>query len=227
MEQIAFIGAYDKKDLLLNVCAVLNYFGKKTLIVDATSMQRFRYIVPMVNSTPSPTFVSEYNEIDVALGFMNLNGVAQYLGKNLLYDYVFIDTDNVQTFNSFMVPSMKKAFFITSYDAYDLQRGIEILKYVQNPINMNKVIISADITEAQEEFFNHITENTKIQWKSEKIEFADETQNRRATLENQLSKIIKLKNYTSTYKESLEYLVSTITDGDIDQSSVKRAIKKV
>ena len=32
MEKINFIGAYDKKDLLLNIAAVLNYFGKKTLI---------------------------------------------------------------------------------------------------------------------------------------------------------------------------------------------------
>ena len=92
MEQIGFIGAYDKKDLLLNIAKVLTNFGKSVLIVDATSMQRFRYIVPMVSNGPAPAYISEYQWIDVAVGFINLNGVAQYLGQNLNYDYVMIDT---------------------------------------------------------------------------------------------------------------------------------------
>ncbi len=227
MEQIGFIGAYDKKDLLLNIAAVLNYFGKKTLIVDATSIQRFRYVVPMVNNTPSPTFVSEYNEIDVALGFMNLNGIAQYLGKNLNYDYILIDTDNLQTLNSFMIPALKKVFFVTSYDEYDLQRGIEILRYIQSPVLMSKIVLSADITPEQDAKLDHLTENLNVKWKEEKVQFADETANRRVTLENQISKIIKLKNYTSTYRDSLEYVVSLLTDASIDSSNLKRALKKI
>ena len=106
MEQVGFIGAVDKKDLLIACTAVLNYLGKKTLIVDATSMQRFRYVVPMTSSMPQVTYVSEYNGTDVALGFMNLNQVAQYLRTDLQYDYVLIDSDNMQTLNSFGIPLM-------------------------------------------------------------------------------------------------------------------------
>ena len=70
MEQIGFIGVNDKKDLLLNVAKVMTKLNKSVLIVDATIMQRLRYIVPKVSSTP--TYVSEYDGVDVAVGFVNL-----------------------------------------------------------------------------------------------------------------------------------------------------------
>lgn len=228
MEQIGFIGTYDKKDLLLDVCAVLNYLGKKTLIVDATSMQRFRYIVPNTCNNPYNVYVSEYHGIDVAIGFMNLNGVAQYLGAQLQYDYILIDTDNIQTCNSFMIPEMQKIFFVTSYDTYDVQRGIEVLKYIQRPVNLIKIVLSADITINQENYLNHlIIENSNIKWDSKKIQFADEIINRKVTLENQLSKEISLKKYSSTYKDGLEYLTAIIAEGQLNQSDIRRVIRKI
>lgn len=227
MVQIGFIGAYDKKDLLLNICDILNYLGKKTLIVDATSMQRLRYIVPMVSNKPTITFVSEYHQIDVALGFLNLRDIAQYLGNDLNYDYVIIDTDNIQTLNYFMVAASKKVFFTTSYDGYDVKKGVEILNYIQNPIQVTKVILSADITANQENYLENLVKNPNITWTQEKVEFADEINNRRVTLQNQLSNEIKLKQYSSTYKDSLEYLISLIAENDISQSDIKRAIRRI
>ena len=97
MEQIGFLGAYDKKDLLINVATVLTSAGKSVLIVDATSVQRMRYVVPNISTNQSFSYVSEYAKIDVALGFMTLNNVAQYLRRNLDYDYILIDSDNPQT----------------------------------------------------------------------------------------------------------------------------------
>ena len=75
MEQIGFIGTFDKKDLLLNIANVLALNGKKVLIVDATLMQRLKYIVPKIGNTN--TYVSEFMGIDVALGIMNLGSIAQ------------------------------------------------------------------------------------------------------------------------------------------------------
>ena len=72
MEQIGFIGTYDKKDLLLNVAYTFAQNGKKVLIVDATLMQRLKYIVPKIGNTNA--YVSEFLGVDVALGFMkNMN----------------------------------------------------------------------------------------------------------------------------------------------------------
>lgn len=227
MEQIGFIGAYDKKDLLLNIGKVLSYFNKTTLIVDSTTTQRLRYVVPRISNAQGNTYVSEYLGIDVALGFMNLNGIMQYLGHGLNYDYVLIDTDNIQTLNSFMLPAIPKNFFVTSYDEYELQRGIEIFRFLQRPMEIYKLIYSSNISANEDAYLNRLVEGLNVTWKSEKILFADTTSDKKATLLNQLTKQISLKGYSSTYKDSLEYLISIMVENQINQDDIRRIIKKM
>lgn len=227
MEQIGFIGAFDKKDLLLNVARVLTKLGKKILIVDATTMQRLRYVVPKIPNAQGNIYVSEYIEIDVALGFMNFNGIMQYLGHGLNYDIAIIDTDNIQTLNSFMLPNLAKNFFVTSYDEYELQRGLEIFRFLQKPMEIYKVIYSANITDSEDKYLNHLVEGSNVRWKKEKVVFADTINDRKATLENQLTKDIVFKRYTGTYKDSLEYLILLMAGENINQSDITRVIKKM
>ncbi len=227
MEQVGFIGAYDKKDLLTNVAKVLSNLNKKVLIVDATTMQRFRYIVPRISNATNNTYISDYLGIDVALGFMNFNGIMQYLGQAPDYDYALIDTDNIQTLNSFMLPNIAKNFFVTSYDEYELQRGLEIFKFLGQPMQIYKVIYSANINNKEEAYLNHLVNGMNITWKKEKIEFADTINDRKAILENQISKEIKLKKFSTTYKDSLEYLISLMAGEYIEQSQIRKTIKSM
>lgn len=226
MEQIGFIGVYDKKDLLLNVAKLITKLNKSVLVVDATIMQRLRYIIPKISSTP--TYVSEYDGIDVAVGFMNLNGIASYLGNRTLnYDYVLIDTDNPQTFNSFLVQNSKINFFVTSYDEFELQRSLEILATLKNTITLTKVIVSSDINNKHDEYLNHLLENFAVTWSESKIEFIDTDFDRGITLANQLMKQVSIKNYSTTYKDGLEYFTSLILDGVVNQSEIRKLIKKI
>lgn len=225
MEQIGFLGANDKKDLLLNVAKIISKLNKSVLIVDATLMQRLRYIVPKVSSTP--TYVSEYDGVDVAVGFLNLMQISNYLSTpSLNYDYIIIDTDNPQTFNSFMIPNSKITFFSTSYDEFELQKSLEILSTLRAEINLTKLIISSDINNKHDEYLNHLLENYPVSWSSERVEFPDTDSDRNATLANQLIKQISVKNYSSIYKDSLEYLVSLILEGIVAQNDIKRIIRK-
>lgn len=227
MEQIAFIGTYDKKDLILNVAKVLTECGLKVLVVDATLMQRLRYIVPKISNN-SITYISEYLGIDVALGFINLNGIMQYLGNmnNIPYDYVMIDTDNIQTMNSFMIDKSKKIYVVTSYEQYELRRTIELLKYYNHPIEATKVVISADLENKQEEYFNKLLSETPVKLDSNVIEYADTTQDRKVTLQNQLIGDLSFNHYSSTYKDSLEYHTSLIAEGRLEQSFIRKVIRK-
>ena len=227
MEQVGFIGAYDKKDLLINVAKVLSNLNKKVLIVDATTMQRFRYIVPRISNATNNTYISDYLGIDVALGFMNFNGIMQYLGQAPDYDFALIDTDNIQTLNSFMLPNTAKNFFVTSYDEYELQRGLEIFKFLGQPMQIYKVIYSANINNKEDAYLNHLVNGMNITWKKEKIEFADTINDRKAILENQISKEIKLKKFSTTYKDSLEYLISLMVGEYIGQSQIRKTIKSM
>ena len=228
MEQVGFIGFYDKKDLLLNIGKVFSYLGKKTLVVDATMMQRMRYVVPNVSANNSITYVSEYLGVDVAVGFMNLGQVAQYLGTNELnYDFVIIDSDNIQTMYSFMIPSMKNVFYVTSFDKFEVEKSKELLANVNQPLSLKKVIISSNLNSNEDEYLVHSLQNNFVTFdKQHEILFEDTDRNRAVILQSQLVHEIWFKNYTSTYKDSLEYLAALISEGILPQEEIKKIIRK-
>ena len=227
MESVGFIGAFDKKDLLINIAKALINLNKRVLIVDATYVQRFRYIVSRISDATGNSYVSDYLGIDVALGFMNFNGIMQYLGRGLDYDYALIDTDNIQTLNSFMMQGFSKNFFVTSFDEYELQRGLEIFKFIQRPMEVYKVVYSANINSEEDNYLNHLVKDTNISWKKERIIFADTINDRKAILENQISREVVLKKFSGTYKDSLEYLISLMTENNIEQSEIRKTIKSM
>jgi len=78
LKKIGFIGAYDKTDLILYVAKAAVEVGKSVLVVDATVLQKARYIVPCI--APSKYYITEYEKIDVAVGFNNLDEIKKYLG---------------------------------------------------------------------------------------------------------------------------------------------------
>ena len=228
MEQIGFIGFYDKKDILLNIGKIFSYLGKKTLVVDATMMQRMRYIVPKVSANNSITYVSEYQGTDVAVGFMNLGQIAQYLGANQLnYDFVIIDSDNIQTMYSFMIPKMKKIFYVTSYDKFEVEKSKELFANINEPMILTKVAISSNLNADESNFLVHTLENNYIKFdKDKEVLFEDSDKNRAVILQSQLVNEISFRKFTNTYKDSLEYITALISEGDIQQSEIRSIIRK-
>lgn len=228
MEQIGFIGFYDKKDILLNIGKIFSYLGKKTLVVDATMMQRMRYIVPKVSANNSITYVSEYQGTDVAVGFMNLGQIAQYLGTNQLnYDFIIIDSDNIQTMYSFMIPNMKKIFYVTSYDKFEVEKSKELFANINRPMILTKVAISSNLNADESNFLVHTLENNYIKFdKDKEVLFEDSDKNRAVILQSQLVNEISFKKFTNTYKDSLEYITALISEGDIQQSEIRSIIRK-
>ena len=82
MRKIGFIGAYDKTDMLLNIAKILTTMSKKVLIIDSTINQKAKYVVPMIN--PTISYVTFFEDIDVAVGFNTLEDIERYLGISTL-----------------------------------------------------------------------------------------------------------------------------------------------
>ena len=120
MNKIGFIGVYDKTDLILCIAKVLKMTGKKVLIVDATTTQKCKYVVPVIN--PTVSYITEFEEIDVAIGFNNFEEIRRYIGlednEGLEYDYVLIDIDAYDKIIGFQLSNADKLFYITSFDVY-------------------------------------------------------------------------------------------------------------
>ena len=124
MKKIGFIGAYDKTDVILSVAKVLAMTSKKVLVIDDTITQKCKYVVPVIN--PTKSYVTTYENIDVAVGLDSFEKLRQYMGleenENLEYDYVIVDTDSFEGVARFALQSSEKIYYVTSFDMYSLKK---------------------------------------------------------------------------------------------------------
>lgn len=228
MKKIGFIGAYDKTDLILYVAKILTVLGKKVLVIDSTINQKARYIVPVIN--PTLKYVTEFEEIDIAVGFENIQDIKNYLGisenQNMEYDIALIDTDNIEGFNLFELEEAEKNYFVTSFDNYSLKKGLEVLSGLKNPISLTKVIFSKEILKEEDDYLNFLSLGYKVIWNEYRLYFPMDNGDLSVIYENQRVAKIKLKKLSVQYKDGLAYLAEEIL-GDVSESNVRRAIKNI
>ena len=87
MKRIGFIGAYDKTDVILSVAKVLAMASKKVLVIDDTITQKCKYVVPVIN--PTKSYITTFEEIDVAVGFESIDNLKQPQIYRLLVSSTF------------------------------------------------------------------------------------------------------------------------------------------
>ena len=228
MKKIGFIGAYDKTDLILYVSKVLEQADKKVLIVDTTVNQKSKYLVPVIN--PTKSYITDFEGMDIAVGFKTLEEIKMYLGlleeEKLDYDFIIIDTDNYEGVVNFNLQSSEKIFFTTSFDAYSLKKGIEILNQINIPIHVIRIFYSKEMLKEEEEYFDYLALGVKVIWEEEKIYFLLENGDQMALIENQRIEKIKFRNLSSEYKENVVFLVNNI-DKQIGEKKIRNIIKKL
>jgi len=228
MKKIGFIGAYDKTDVILAVAKVLTMANKKVLVLDNTITQKCKYVVPVIN--PTKSYITTYEDIDVAVGFESLERLKQYIGlqddEQLDYDYFIIDTDTFEGVCKFALQSADKVYFVTSFDTYSLRKGIEILSQLGVPTHITRIFISKEMSQDEEEYFDYLSLGIKAIWEEEKIYFPLENGDLPAIMENQRISKIKLKNLSNEYKNNIKLLANGIGP-DIGDRTIKSIIKEL
>ena len=77
MKKYAFIGGYDKTEILLFLAKICILNQKKVLIVDTTVSQKTRYIVPVMK--PTQKYITTFEDIDIAVGFKSFEEILEYI----------------------------------------------------------------------------------------------------------------------------------------------------
>lgn len=226
MKKIGFIGAYDKTDLLLNVAKILTVMGQRVLIIDSTINQKAKYIVPTIS--PTLSYVTSFEDIDIAVGFKNVEDIKNYLGlmQDLPYDILLIDIDVPDRINEFSIDMADKNYFVTSFDVYSLRRGMEILGVLNVPVNITKIYFTKEILKEDDEYFNFLALGLKAVWEDERIYFPIENGDLTVIAENQRVQKIKFKRLSTQYKDSLSFIAQQILDEKND-SKVRKAIRNI
>ena len=226
MEKINFIGAYDKTDSIMYIAKILTEMKKKVIIVDATITQKSKYVIPTVENKNE--YITNYSNIDFAIGFTNYNDIKTYLGMPqsaaFTYDYMLIDIDNSDLLNNFDVYSSKKTYFATSFDLYALKKGVEVLKRLSLPVEITKVYFSNLMSQTEDDYFNYIATGCRVKWNQDKIYFPLLNEDLDVIKENQRLSKIRFKGLSNEYKTSLMEWTQDICG---DSNGVKKACRQI
>lgn len=228
MKKIGFIGAYDKTDFILYVAKILVEMGRKVILVDGTLTQKAKYIIPVIK--PSKAYVTEFEGIDIAVGFENFDNIKEYLGMpkmvELSYDIALIDVDTVEAVKTFGLETFEQHYFVTSFDMYSIKRGLESISGLQTPIKATKVLFSKNALKEEDDYLNFLALGSKITWDEERICLPFEVGDQTVIYNNQRVSKIKFKKLSNQYKEGLMYLTTKIID-DVDAGLLRRTFKKI
>ena len=226
MKKIGFIGAYDKTDFIMYIANTLKMLNKKVLVVDATIMQKLKYIVPTIN--PTKSYITDFEDIDVAVGFEDFEEMGKFIGlhenvniENWPYDYMLIDVDDNQKFEIFDIANADKRYFVTGFDLFSLRKGIQILENLDRTIEMTKILFAYDTTKEDEEYLDFLSLECKVKWNEYAMYFPISEYDDKVFIENQRISSLKYRRLSGDYKESLAYVIQDI----IEEKHVSKLIK--
>ena len=228
MKKIGFVGAFDKTDLIVQVAKILTVLGNRVLVLDTTITQKVKYIIPVIN--PTVSYVTEFEEIDIGVGFDDFEEVKEYLGltekESLNYDIVLIDIDSTKAFDNFDMRSAETNFFVTSFDLYSLKKGLEIISGYKEEIPMTKILYSKEMLQEEDDYLNFLSMKMNVNWNPNKIYFPFEQGDQSVIIENQRVAKIKFRNLSEHYKESLLMVVNEITK-EVKFSELRKVLRSI
>lgn len=225
MKKVGFIGAFEKIDLIVYVAKILTEAGKRVLVIDTTVLEKARYIVPAI--APTKFYVTEFEKIDIAVGFEDLESVNKYLGNiELDYDIVLVDIDSSKMFDSFGMINAEKIYFVTAFDNFSLRKGVEIISNMTSSVRMTKVLFERDITEENDEYLNLLSLTSPVKWENEKLYFPYDQGDLTAIIENQRVSKIKFRNLSDQYRDSLYILAQEIIP-EVKPGAIRKIMKNI
>ena len=227
MDKIGFVGAYDKTDVILYIAKIISLIGKKVLVIDSTINQKAKYVVPVIN--PTKSYITNFEGMDIAVGFNNLQQIQEYLGtedKKIDYDIILIDIDSTESIEIYDMKEANKNYFVTSFDLYSLKKGIEIIDGLDETIQLKKVLFSKYATEEEDDYLNFLSLGHKVIWESERIYFPLELGDQSTIIENQMLSKIKIRKLTNQYKKSLLYMAEEIVKPE-ERGKIRKVFRQL
>ena len=242
MKKIGFMGAYDKSNFIIYTAKILATLNYKVLVVDTTSVQKMKYIIPSIN--PTKSYITDFESIDFAIGFETWEEIERYLGikfysneegeitqrakekkdGKVLYDYVLIDIDASEKIENFGMDLAYKNYFVTSFDMFSLKKGMSIFRNLAAPMNLTKILFSYEASREDEEYLNYVSLEYRINWNDYTIYFQILGENNKVFEENQRFEKIRFRKLTANFKESLAYVIQDISK-DENIGKIRKAMK--
>ncbi len=222
MKKYVFFGGYDKTDLILFLAEMAVLSGKKVLFVDGTAPEKARYSIPAMK--PAQKYITTFEGIEVAVGFFDFQDILEYLGTETLdFDMIILDIDSLAAYQDFGIDPQDEHCFVTNFDLYSINRGMEVLRGLPAPTQITKVYFSKDAAPEEDEYIMYLTQDLKVSWNEEIVYFPFERGDQNTINTNQRFGKIKIRGLSKDYLEALEFLAEA--NMGLTDSEVKKAMK--
>jgi hypothetical protein len=151
--------------------------------------------------------------------------IKDYMGTNkeLDYDYALLDLDDPQNYINFDLTPADTHFFITSFDVYSVQKGVEVLRAIKDSTPIMKVIFTKDPEAEEKEYLDFITLNCKVKWAEDIVYFPFETNDFYAIFQNQRFSRVRFAGLSNDYVDALVYFIENMTGNRTGE--IKKAMK--
>lgn len=170
------------------------------------------------------------NKLMLELDFKNFEQIKQYLyvedEKELPYDIVLIDADNIEAIQNFELENSQRNYFVTSFDCYSLKKGLEILSAFQEPANLTKVLFAQEVLKEEDEYLNYLSLGYKVIWDENRIYFPIEKVCKYYCRNQRVAKI-KFRRLSGEYKDGLIYICQEILSNEFNESQIRKTLKNI
>lgn len=234
MQVIGLVGYMDKYDFVMNLARTINIMEKSVLVVDATLDQKLKYVVPALDNI-GRSYVTQYNNIDFAVGFNSMHDVENYMieqGINInLYDHILIDIDSPKGYELFRTRGINKTYLFLDTTVLSLSKNKEMVKamrvYTQQGDNLelSKVWFKAYLSRASQEYFDKQIEEYNAKWTEPEYEIPYDERDKMEDIDSELSGIINIKKHSKMYISTIADMTAEIVE-DANSKMVLNKIKR-
>ena len=227
MEKIAFIGSYDKADFVIYIAKILTNIGKKVLVVDSTALQKTRYIVPTMQAPKQ--YITTFEDVDIAIGFQTFDQIKQYRAmdktEEFEYDYCLLDIDSYRGYYYFGVKTEDKKYFVTSFDIYNLKRGLQVFRKLETPTQVTKILFTRDMLPEEDQYLNYLSRGLRVRWDSNILYFPFELGDQNAIFANQRTGRIQVRGLSTQYIDGISFIAEEISGEN--SNNIRKAVKQM
>ena len=232
MQSIGMYGYVDKYDFVIATAKTLEIMGRSVLVIDATSDEKYKYIIPSIDKSQS--YLTQYADIDFAIGFNSYEELMNYLNEKGIdiqrYSYVLLDVENYEGYRKFRNFEVNKSYMFIDTNVVSVARNEELIRVMraENPekeLVFSKILYRAYMSRAANNYLEEKIGNYAVRWTDEMYEISMDEQDVMVNIDSQYSGLIDIKKHTKTYVMYLCEYISRML-GDVTAKEVLKEIKR-
>lgn len=233
MRAIGMCGYIDKYDLIMAIAKTITIMGKSVLVVDATTDDKYKYIVPSITNNEEK-YITQYGEVDFATGFKTYEELTEYMNANNLdiekYSFVLFDIECAEKYSAFSSKKMDKLYMFIDSNLVSVGKNAEIVSQMrkqngEEEVEITKVFYRAYMTRAATNYLEEKVSNYGVKWTEKTYDVTLDEQDTMINIDSEYSGLIDIRKHTKQYIMYLCEFVSKLL-GDEDEKNILKEIKR-